>query len=322
MPAIDMPVEKLRKYMGSNPCPDDIDKFWDDTIAEMQAIDPDVELLPADFKSPIADCYDMYFTGLGGARVYAKLLKPKQAPATPQPAVVIFHGYSGSSGNWADKLSYVAAGFTVAALDCRGQGGLSEDVGGVLGNTLHGHIIRGLDSGPEKLYFRNVYMDCAQLVGLVMDMKDVDETRVGIFGGSQGGGLTLACASLEPRVNRAYSVFPFLSDYKRVWDMDLAKDAYSELREYFRHFDPNHEREDEVFTRLGYIDIQNLTKRIKCKVVMVTGLMDTICPPSTQFAAFNKIESKKEVIFYPDFGHENLPGNDDRIYQFMMKMIK
>jgi cephalosporin-C deacetylase len=51
---------------------------------------------------------------------------------------------------------------------------------------------------------------------------------------------------------------------------------------------------------------------------MAVGLMDTICPPSTQFAAYNKIKSKKEMIIYPDFGHEGLPGVNDHVFQFMM----
>ena len=51
---------------------------------------------------------------------------------------------------------------------------------------------------------------------------------------------------------------------------------------------------------------------------MYTGQMDTICPPSTQFAAYNKITSKKNVIFYPDFGHEGLPGEPDSTFNFMM----
>ena len=51
---------------------------------------------------------------------------------------------------------------------------------------------------------------------------------------------------------------------------------------------------------------------------MYTGLMDTICPPSTQFAAFNKITSPKEVILYPDFGHEGLPGKDDTTLQWFI----
>ena len=45
---------------------------------------------------------------------------------------------------------------------------------------------------------------------------------------------------------------------------------------------------------------------------MSVGLMDTICPPSTQFAAYNKIQSKKSLLIYPDFGHEGLPGAPDR----------
>ena len=168
--------------------------------------------------------------------------------------MVLFHGYSGSSGDWSDKLNWVAQGFSVAALDCRGQGGLSEDVGGVRGNTLRGHIIRGLDHGPEQLLYRQIYLDTAQLAGIVMGMPEVDAARVGATGGSQGGGLTLACAALEPRIKKAAPVFPFLCDYQRVWEMDLATGAYEELRLYFRLFDPRHERESEVFERLGYID--------------------------------------------------------------------
>jgi len=42
--------------------------------------------------------------------------------------------------------------------------------------------------------------------------------------------------------------------------------------------------------------------RVKAKVLMGTGLMDSICPPSTQFAAYNKINSEKMLKIYPDFG--------------------
>ena len=89
---------------------------------------------------------------------------------------------------------------------------------------------------------------------------------------------------------------------------------------YFRHFDPTHAREEEIFTKLGYIDIQFLAPRIRAKVLMGTGLMDTTCPPSTQFAAFNKITSEKQVLVYPDYGHESLKGHDDIIFRFMAQL--
>lgn len=316
MPLTDMPLEKLKEYQGRNPCPADFDDYWDKALAEMHSIDPQVELVPKETASKTVDYFDLYFTGVGGARIRAKYLRPKNAPE-PHPGIVSFHGYTGQSGDFWSHRGWAAEGYSVAAIDCRGQGGKSEDVGGVKGNTLRGHIIRGLHDSPEKLLYRSIYLDCAQLAGIVMNLPEVDADRVGAVGGSQGGGLTLACAALEPRIKRAAPTFPFLCDYKRVWEMDMINGAYNELQTYFKMFDWLHEREDEVFTNLGYIDCQHLAPRIKAEVLMFTGLMDTCCPPSTQFAAYNKIESPKEVVIYPDYGHENLPRMPDKTLDFM-----
>jgi len=108
-----------------------------------------------------------------------------------------------------------------------------------------------------------------------------------------------------------------LCDYKRVWEIELAVAAYQELKDYFRRFDPRHEREDEIFTKLGYIDNQHLAPWIQAETLFVTSLMDTVCPPSTQFAAYNKITAPKSMILYPDFGHEGLPDAADKVFEFM-----
>jgi cephalosporin-C deacetylase len=321
MPLIDLPLEQLRNYGGRNPRPADFDAYWEEALRELAATDPRPELVPNPvLEAPGVECFDLWFTGVGGARIYAKYLRPSAAArgGRPAPAVLQFHGYSGHSGDWAGRLGYAASGFCVAAMDCRGQGGRSEDKGGVLGTTHAGQIIRGLDDpDPRKLLFRQIFLDTAQLARVVMSLPEVDASRVGAMGGSQGGALTVACAALEPRIKRAAPVFPFLSDYKRVWEMDQAKDAYGELRTFFRHFDPRHEREEAIFTRLGYIDLQFLAPRIRAEVLMFTGLMDTICPPSTQFAIYNKITSPKAMKLYPDFAHEGLPGEPDLTFNFM-----
>lgn len=318
---VDKPIAELELYTGTNPKPADFDAYWDRALAEMNAVDPQIELTPAEFKFPGVECFDMYFTGVRNARIYAKLMRPAKQD-NPGPAVILFHGYAGNSVDWITNIAYAAAGFTVAYLDCRGQGGKSEDTGSHKFNTLHGQIIRGLDNeSPDDLLFRHIMLDTAQLTRIVMNMPNVDATRVGVHGGSQGGGLTLACGALVPEVNRIVPVFPFLSDYQRVWEMDLAVGAYSELKEYFRYFDPRHERQDEIFNRLGYIDVHNLASRIKAKTLMITGMMDTICPPSTQFAAYNAISADKKYILYPDFGHEFLPDAEDIAFQFMAEML-
>jgi cephalosporin-C deacetylase len=319
----DFPLEQLKTYLGCNPRPADFDEFWDKGLAEMGSTNPQTELVPAEFQVPGAECFHLYFTGVGGARVHAKLLRPEHC-SSPHPAILMFHGYSIDSGDWSDKLGYVSQGFTVAALDCRGQGGLSVDDGGVIGNTLHGHIIRGLQDAlhgsPEKLLYRQIFLDTAQLAKIVLEMPDVDPQRVGATGSSQGGALTVACAALEQRINRAAPLYPFLSDYKRVWEMDQAKEAYLELRDFFRLYDSVHAREEAVFEALGYIDIQFLADRIRAQVLWGIGLSDTICPPSTQFAVYNKINSPKTMQVYPDFEHEWIPDHQDKVFQFLMRL--
>ena len=72
----DMSMEELKTYQGINPRPDDFDDFWDDSLAEMQSLDAEVEIVPSDFQTSFAQCSNLYFTGTGGARVHAKLLQP------------------------------------------------------------------------------------------------------------------------------------------------------------------------------------------------------------------------------------------------------
>lgn len=316
MPLLDMPLEKLRNYQGISPCPADIDEYWDNALKEMDAVEHNATFTEIDFPCKGIKFYDMYFTGTKNTKLYSRVAIPENIDGKA-PAVLMFHGLSGSFKNFTDIIPYAANGFVVATLDTRGQGGRSDDAGVSCGSTYSTPFVRGIDGGKNDLYLRDAYLDTALLAKIIMGLDCVDETRVGCMGGSQGGGLSLACASLVPSIKKCAPNFPYMSDYKRVWEMDLDKGAYEGLRYFLRHYDPRHERVDEIFETLGYVDIQNITKRIKAEVLMATGLQDQVCPPSTQFAAYNKITSKKDVVIYPDFGHEDLFGHSDIVYKFM-----
>ena len=316
---IDMPVEKLKEYKGNSPCPKDIDKYWNDALDEMEKLEHNAEFIKKDFPSKVSDMYSLYYTGTKNARIFAKVAVPKKIEGK-LPAVLLFHGLSGASHEWSSLIKYASQGFVVASMDVRGQGGLSEDVGGVPGTTFTTPFTRGIDGDKHDLLMRDVFLDTALLAKIIMGLDYVDETRVGVTGGSQGGGLSVACACLVPEIKKCAVMYPYLSDYKRVYEMDLNKDAYEGLKYYFRYFDPKHERFDAVYERLGYIDIQNLAKRMKAELLMFTGLMDTVCPPSTQFAMYNKVKSKKNVIFYPEYGHEGIKGAEDELFKFFSEL--
>lgn len=318
---LDMPLDELKNYQGKNPRPSDFDEYWNRALQELDQQSLGYDLVEADIQTKFAKCYHLTFEGVGGAKIYAKLVQPKQEIATGQ-AVAMFHGYSVDSGDWLDKLAFAAQGITVMAMDCRGQGGNSEDTLKTKGPTLRGHIIRGLnDENPDNLYYRNVFLDTVQTVRILQSMDGVDPERVGVYGGSQGGALALACAALEKTVKHAEVIFPFLSDYLRVWEMDIQSSAYGEIAEFFRNFDPTHERHQEYFTKLGYIDIQHLAERVQADVNWYLAMRDPICPPSTQFAAYNKLTSKKNMKIYYEFGHEHLPHVGDFALQQLSEKL-
>ncbi len=314
MPLVDMPLEQLLQYQGINPKPVDFDAYWDRAINQLNNTPDEISLTPFPLTASFAEAFELRFKGVGGSEVYVKYIRPKGKKNCP--CMLQFHGYSWFTGDWSNRLNWVANGYAVAAMECRGQGGLSQDTSVYSGPIVRGHIIRGIEGPEDDMYFRNVYLDTAQLARIVSDFDEVDPARLGAMGGSQGGALTLACASLA-NIKKAAPMYPFLCDYKRVMEMDLMKDAYEELKYYFKMRDPRHERETEILTKLGYIDLQFLAPRIKAEVLLFAGLMDTITPPSTYFAAYNKITSKKNHVVYHDFGHEGLPGADDLIWEFM-----
>jgi len=318
----DLPLDALATYTGTNPRPSDHDEFWAEALLELDEIASPPVHKPAQVEAPPGlACEDVWFAGVGGAQVHAQLVRPLDA-TSPGPGLVMFHGYSRSSGDWNVKFRWALAGFTVLAMDVRGQGGMSTDVGGTTGRTFAGHFVRGvMTDEAHNWLFRNVFLDVAQVANYARELAGVDPSRVASFGGSQGGALAVVAAALVPDVARCITRYPFLSDYQRVWELALATDAYAELRDHFRYFDPLHAQAEELWHRLGYLDIQHLAPRIRAEVLMQTCLSDTVCPPSTQFAMYNKINATKSLEVYPDFEHELAPGMDDSVWAFLLPLL-
>lgn len=310
-------VNQYKDYFGQGIMPADFDDFWDKQLGELDQIPLEYELEKVDIPSRVAEFYNLYFTGVGGARVRCQYVRPKHIKGTV-PGMVMFHGYHVESGDFGDKVAWAAEGFSVLAMDCRGQGGLSEDRTTVKGTTMKGLIIRGVEEGPESLYYRSVFLDTVQTVRILMSMEEINEEEIYVQGASQGGALSLICAALEPRVKKVVAQYPFLSDYRKAFEFDITSSAYEELHYWFRFRDPLHEREEEFFNTLEYIDLQHFVPRIKAEVKWAIALEDGVCYPAQQFAVYNKITSPKEMIFYPEYGHEYLPKLGDRVKGFLL----
>ena len=313
-------IADLSGYLGTTPIPGDFDSFWEARMAEADNFLLDYTITQAKEVPSFDTCQylDLWFTGMDGGRIYAKYLKPVHRE--PVPLVLQFHGYPGASRSWLEQSSYAGMGMAIIAVDCPGQGGYSNDIGGYVGTTVTGHIVAGIDGPPEKMYYVRFHQNVRILCRIVKQLEGIDLERIYVNGASQGGGLGLACAALNPDlINRASILYPFLSDYRMVWELGADVIAYEGLRYYSRWFDPDEEKQDIWFAKLGYIDSKNFAHMIKCPILFGTGLEDTICPPQTQCAVYNNLNCAKKRYLFPGFGHEEIQEFDDLILDFFCR---
>lgn len=313
-------IENLQDYLGATPIPDDFEEFWNQRMEEANRAPLMYQLTQAEEVPSCVACehLDLWFVGMGGARLYAKYLRPRSKKLVP--LVLQFHGYPGASRSWLEQSSFAGMGMALLAMDCPGQGGKGQDLGGIEGTTVTGHIVAGLDGPPENLYYVRLYQNIRILCRIVRELKEIDLDHVFVNGGSQGGGLGIGCMALNPElINRGAILFPFLSDFKMVWELGADEIAYEGIRYYSRWFDPDGKKTNIWFQKLGYFDSKNFAHMIRCPVLFGTGLADTICPPQTQCAVFNHLQCPKKRYLYPNYGHEEIQNFDDLLLDFFCR---
>lgn len=310
-------TNELKTYFGRDSAPSDFIEFWKKQLLnEVTGVSPEYQLMEKEFGLIGVSCHELKMISFDGSEIYSKLLFPKQD--TPCPVVFKFHGYQGRSADWSDCLKYTSQGIGVVMMDVRGQAGKSSDAGQYKGNTVKGHIIRGLEEGPDNLFYRHVYLDIVMLIQLIKGFKQVDETKLISYGESQGGALALVAAALVPEIQKSVIVYPFLSDFRRVLDIDIQTDAYSELFRYFKYQDPLCETKNAALRTLSYIDVKNFASMVQADTVFVASMKDDVCPPSTQFAVYNQLTCNKTLYALAEYGHEALNVCvGDKLFSFL-----
>ncbi|WP_337247989.1 acetylxylan esterase [Candidatus Enterococcus huntleyi] len=304
-----MKMSEMEVYNGEREVPNDFIEFWAMQLALIQEL-PEYRMIEKNFFLKNASCFDFYFRGTNRSQIYAKVIFPKQKDNCP--VIFHFHGYQGRSSDWSEYLKFASEGYAVVAMDVRGQAGKSEDKGLFSGTTVKGQVIRGMREGPEHLFYKDIYLDVYTLIELIATFPQVNSQRLMTYGASQGGALAIVGGALNRKISKIVAIYPFLSDFPRVIHLGQETEPYDELFRYFKFVDPLYDTQEKIFSTLDYIDIKNFGSMISGQVKLVTGLRDDVCPPSTQFAFYNRVNSEKEQIILPEYGHEamNVMVND------------
>ena len=250
------------------------------------------------------DFFDVTYPGFGGQPIKGWLVLPHQR-SRKLPCVVEFIGYNGGRSFPTDWLLWASAGYAHFVMDTRGQGstwshGDTPDLAPEgTGPHAPGFLTMGI-LDPARHYYRRVFTDAVRAIEAARSHPEVDAAHIAVTGGSQGGGITLAAAGLDPSVEVVMPDVPFLCHYRRASEIT---DSYP-YQEIVQYCHTHRDQIETVFRTLSYFDGVNLGARARGKALFSAGLMDPICPPSTVFAAYNHYGGPKEIRLYPYNQHE------------------
>ncbi|KPV40921.1 acetylxylan esterase [Alicyclobacillus ferrooxydans] len=303
MQQYDLPIEELKRYKPNLTRAEDFRDFWTSTQAAALGHESNVLLREVAYPSNGVNVYELSYLGFGNNVVKGWYAVPKSD--APHPGLAVFHGYNWSyEGQIHEIVNLALHGYATFGMQTRGQQGSEDNL-----ISPHGHHAGWMTKGildKESYYYLGIYMDAVLAMEVLAQRPEVDSSRIGVTGASQGGGITLAVAALSKIPRVAVAGYPYLCHFRRAVDVAQSM-PYLEINQFFRrNMDPM--VEETAMKTLSYFDVMNLAPWITCPVLVSIGLIDDITPPSTVFAAFNHLKCPKEICYYRYFGHEYIPA--------------
>ncbi len=152
----------------------------------------------------------------------------------------------------------------------------------------------------ETFYYRGVFLRILRALDYVKSRPEWDGKTLVVTGGSQGGGLALVAAGLDPAVSRCVAGMPALCDH-----LGYTRNQFSGWPQLVPLDRKTKQPLDEAIAKTsGYYDAAVFAARIRVPVEVSIGLRDTTCPPTSVFAAFNALATTNKTLWiYPDAGH-------------------
>ncbi|AHF92908.1 acetyl xylan esterase [Opitutaceae bacterium TAV5] len=306
-----------RKIRPSLPPPDDFDAFWAAQKAALAKVPANVRLTPVSGQDASLAFFDAQVDCVDGVPVSGYLVRPADAKPKSLPAILTVHGAGVGSARIEAAANWARQG--VLALDINAHGLPNGQPQAWYDSLREGELkdyrIRGR-TARDTIYFRGMFLRVLRALDVLAAQPEWDGRTLVIQGSSQGGAQAIAGAALDPRVTFFVAGVPAMCDHSALlagraagWPKMVPADAAGKP----------HARALEA---ARYYDMVNFASRIRRPGFFTVGFIDTTCPPTSVYAAFNALRGTGRIFDDLAAGHTNTPEAMKRMRQAIRRHIQ
>lgn len=309
----------IQKIQSNSNKASDFNSFWQKTKAQLTNIAPRFKIVPkTHLDTKYYKMYVVEMQSLNNITIRAWYRRPRTTGKVP--VVVQLPSLGGSFFNpkslGMNPKGGVPLDFAVLGLNIRGHGN-SKDVVNTTDYT-YDYITKNLNN-KDKYMYRGAIADCIRAIDFLASRSEINQKQIIVEGASQGGALSLIVAGLDKRVALCCPDAPFLSDVKNLYKQaSWFRDA---VKKYMKSYNLT---EWKALQNLSYFDTQYFATNITIPVLMSVGVQDQVCPPTTCFASFNKIVSRRKYYYTYPYGKHSGGGaiHRKRKFEWIRKFLR
>lgn len=302
------------QLVSPTPTPANFMEFWTRTIeaARRVPLEPVMTRL-AERSTPDVDVYHIRFQHYRtGSHIYGMLSVPTKPGKYPAMLVVPGAGVR----PYFPDVKTAARGVIHLAI---GIHGIPVDRDSLLYNELRAtaladYRLAGIE-GRDSYYYKRVYAAVVRAGDFLLGLPQWDGVHYAVQGGSQGGGLTLVAAVLDPRVTAIAVSYPALADqfgyfigraggWPHVFADTTSMRALREKKE-----------------TVAYYDAVNFARLVKVPGIYAWGFNDPTVPPTASYATYNAITAPKQAVIVPETGHNRVPAQTLKMHAWLLEQL-
>ncbi len=298
----------------SLPVPADFDAFWAAQKKQLAAVPVNARLTPV--KHPMAGVVasDLQADSVG-APVSGYFAKPENAKPMSLPIILLVHGAGVHSASLGGAVGWAKQNFL--ALDINAHGLPNGQPDKFYTDTSKGdrkdYRARGRES-RDTVYFRGMFLRLVRALDFLTAQPEWDGKTVVVYGSSQGGFQAIVAAGMDARVTFFAAGAPAGCDHTGF--------KVDRINGWPKFIATGEQPPANIVEAVRYYDAMNFATRTKAGAIFTVGFIDTTCPPSSVYAAYNNVSGKKSIHHDPDAGHTSTPKASEAMRNATMAHVK